>query len=553
MGLFVGLAVLGPALRRGYTLSYDMVFVPHPAITATTLGLDGSVPRAVPNDLVVALLSMLFPADLVQKALLMLFFVLGGWGIGRWLKTPWGSALAALALLWNPYVLERLVLGHWTYLLGLAILPWATRSAARARGGEPRALPALAGWLIAGALAGSTPGLLTLTSALLVVAWPGRGAVQGAGRRVLVTLAVGLAANAPWLVPALLHPGGIKADPAGVTAFAARSDTPLGVWGSLLTLGGVWNPATWPAERAVPVLAIATLLAVVTVLVIGGPRLLPREHGAGAAVAAGGFAALVLAAAGSTPGLHSPLAWIVVHVPGGGLLRDGQKWLAPAVLVVALCAGLTVERLWSLAAWRTVGVAVAIVPVLALPSLAWGVHGRLGAAEFPTEWLVVRDVVAEQSHGDVASFPWTLYRRFEWNDQRVVLDPLPRLLPSVVVVNDDLPLTGVTVAGEDPRALRIGAALAAGTSLAKALRANGVDVVVVHLGSAGAADIQARLSGARILHEGPELLVLDVGPVSTQAPRLPLVAAVGWLALVAVSGVTLAAWFRSRPDRHLLA
>ena len=56
VGTLVGLVVLGPALAPGYTLHYDLVFVPDLPLSARTLGTDGSVPRAVPNDLVVALL-----------------------------------------------------------------------------------------------------------------------------------------------------------------------------------------------------------------------------------------------------------------------------------------------------------------------------------------------------------------------------------------------------------------------------------------------------------------------------------------------------------------
>ena len=33
-----------------------------------------------------------------------------------------------------------------------------------------------------------------------------------------------------------------------------------------------------------------------------------------------------------------------MHVPGGGLLRDGQKLLAPYALLLALCAGAAVDR-----------------------------------------------------------------------------------------------------------------------------------------------------------------------------------------------------------------
>ena len=84
-----------------------MVFLPDQPLTAMTLGTDGSVPRAVPNDLVVVLASHLLPGDVVQKILLLAVFVLGGWGVGRLLDRPLPAAVAASAYLWNAYVLER--------------------------------------------------------------------------------------------------------------------------------------------------------------------------------------------------------------------------------------------------------------------------------------------------------------------------------------------------------------------------------------------------------------------------------------------------------------
>lgn len=539
IGLAAGIVVLGPALLPGYTLSYDMVFGPDQPITVATLGLDGSVPRAVPNDLLVALLSVLLPGDVVQKGLLLAVFVLGAWGAARLARSALGAAVSALLYVWNPYVLERLVIGHWGFLLGLAILPWAVAAAADARSGKACGGPRLAAWVLAGALAGSTSGLLVAGTALVVACWPGPEAAVGRGRRGLLVVAVALAANAPWWLPSMLRPQGISADPAGVEAFAAGADTPLGVWGSVATLGGMWNPATWPAERAHALLAVAVLVAVAACVVLGLPALLRLRAGAGAGLATAGLVSFVVAVAGTVPGLRSLLSWAVVHVPGAGLLRDGQKWVAPAVLVVALCAGLTVERLWHPAATRAVGVALTLVPVVALPTLAWGVHGRLTSVPYPDEWRQVAQVVAREADGDVASFPWTYYRRFDWNGRRIVLDPMPRLLPRVVVVNDDLPLMDVTIRGEDPRADRISAALTSNADLRTALAAEGIDVVVVHLPSTGAAEIRSRLAGSPVLHEGAELLVLDVGPVTSRPRRAPAAAALGWVALV-VAGIGVA-------------
>jgi hypothetical protein len=80
VGLGLGLLALAPALAPGFLLSYDMVFGPHPPVSTATFGLTGGPPRAVPSDAVVALPSQVMAADVVQKLILLLIFVLACWG-----------------------------------------------------------------------------------------------------------------------------------------------------------------------------------------------------------------------------------------------------------------------------------------------------------------------------------------------------------------------------------------------------------------------------------------------------------------------------------------
>ena len=66
-GLGLGLLALGPALARGFVLTYDMVFVPEPPFTSALLGLTGGAARPVPSDAIVAVAARLVPADILQK------------------------------------------------------------------------------------------------------------------------------------------------------------------------------------------------------------------------------------------------------------------------------------------------------------------------------------------------------------------------------------------------------------------------------------------------------------------------------------------------------
>src|SRR5215472_17014724 len=90
-GLGLGLLALGPGLGRELLLCYDMVFVPRMPFSAALLGLTGGPPRAVPSDTVVAVASLALPADIVQKIILLLIFVLACSGAAALLDSAWAA------------------------------------------------------------------------------------------------------------------------------------------------------------------------------------------------------------------------------------------------------------------------------------------------------------------------------------------------------------------------------------------------------------------------------------------------------------------------------
>ena len=119
--------------------------------------------------------------------------------------------------------------------------------------------------------------------------------------------------------------------------------------------------------------------------------------------------------------------------------------------------------------------------------------------------------------------PWSAYQRLPWNGDRAALDPAIRYFPGDVVTNDDLAVTGRrSVAGEDPVAGRISRALATG-SLVPTLTDLGIRYVLVEKTAPGASD--AIGSSGRVLHDGPQLRLVDLGS-GTPAPRASYAAAV---------------------------
>ncbi|GAB2648557.1 hypothetical protein GCM10027088_27610 [Nocardia goodfellowii] len=386
------LLVVGPLLGPGYLLLRDAVSTPRSFVTDAALGLGDAAPRAVPQDAVLAVLSPIVDGGVLVKAILVLALWAAGYGaavlVRELLRVGVGPQLVATTVaLWNPYVAERLLQGHWSLLAGYAALPWTALAAYRLRcasqpppsgsdpGGSSVAEDARRWWGATGsagawgalaacfAAAGLTPtgALLAGLTALVTVR---RAQIPG----TLLLLAL---ASAPWLVATVLSGAGAEpSDPVGIAAFAARAEPGLATLGSLAGLGGIWNADAVPGSRTTLLALVGTivLLAIVATGVRavadgrmgtssrpGSGRCSQPRFGHSDKPRPGHFQdasrvrirrALLLLAVGAVllPALAATgcgrevMEWLVVQVPGAGLLRDTQKYVALAVPGYALCA-----------------------------------------------------------------------------------------------------------------------------------------------------------------------------------------------------------------------
>ena len=514
----LSLAIMAPTLAPGFTLSYDMVFTPRQALLPDALGIGGSLPRAVPQDAVVAILELAIPGEWLQKVLLLAIPLLAGLGMLRLLRGAPTSArlIAATLAVWNPYVAERLVIGHWGLLLAYALTPWALARALDMRRGSGGAGVGLVLLIAAGSL---TPSGSILVTAIALPVAIGPGSRASVRSRVLTT-AGALACWLPWLLPALLSPALGRVDPAGSGVFALRDEG----FGSLLTaagLGGIWNGEVVLPSRAWPTAAVLS----VVLLALCAMGVAPLSRLVGRALVAWWVVVSLLGLAAALASALLPQAWgnVLQVVPGGGILRDSHKLLAPLALLVAAGAGAAVGQLVRRIAEPSVRgalvVLVALVPMALLPDLAWGASGRLQAVPYPPAWSQVRDTVAASDRsGDVVVLPWSAFRRFEWNAERTVLDPAPRWLTRTSVVSDSLAVATrdgiVVVAGEDPRAREIERVLADGQPLLSVLPGLGIGWVLVEIGQSPGVPPGA-LEGLVEVRPGPELSLYAVeGPVS---------------------------------------
>ena len=546
-GLILSLAVVAPLLAPGYLLLRDAVSTPRSYLSDAALGLTEAAPRALPQDFAVAGLSAVVDGGIVVKVLLVAGLWLAGWGAARLLAAiapdagAAGGLVSATVAVWNPYVFERLVQGHWSLLVGYGCLPWVAAAMLRVRDGSvPGGWWSLAFFT---ALAGLTPTGLMLAATVALACC----AVPGPTRRwwcAAGALGVAVLAALPWLVASAVGGSAASTEPSGIAAFAARAEPGLGMLGSLLGLGGIWNADAVPDSRTTlfAVVATAVLVGVVAVGAVSVWR-----HPAAAALLVLAAAAVVIPAAMATgPGIAVVEA-VVREMPGLGVVRDGQKWVALAMPGYAVAAGgavLTLRR-WVRPAVTALVCCLAVVVVL--PDLVWGAAGRVTAVDYPAGWSTVSAAI-DADPRPVAVLPADSMRRFAWSGEAPVLDPLPRWVRSTVLSTGDLNIAGETVPGEGESARDVQRLLLDGAPPSELERA-GVGWIVVETGTPGEIGSAATtLAQLPVVYRDDDLALYRVGGLGQPTSGRPIMIAahLGWLAVLVAGAAGMAAGVRRR-------
>jgi hypothetical protein len=508
------------------------VSTPRSYLSDAALGLSEAAPRALPQDFAVAVGSWALGGDVVVKTLLILGLWMAGWGAARLAATVVpaggmaGQFVAVTLAIWNPYVAERLLQGHWSLLIGYGCLPWVATAVLHLREGTGGWWP-LPLWI---ALAGLTPTGLMLAAvvALVSVLAPGPGRPRWAC--AAMSLVVALLAATPWLLASALATSLSSTQATGVSAFAARAEPGLAALGSLAGLAGIWNGQAVPDSRTTLFAVVATL-ALLTVVGLGLPTALRRSAALPLLMLAA-VAVVLPAAATSGPGL-ALLEATVRAVPGLGVLRDGQKWVALAMPGYAVAGAAAVVALRPRVPAAATAAVCCLTLLAVLPDLAWGVGGKVVAVRYPPGWATVAGIINADPR-PVAVLPPDVMREFRWAGTVPVLDPLPRWVSSDVLATGDLAIGGRLVPGEGERAREVQRLLLSGAG-ADELAQHGVGWVVVE----AVGGVSSTPLNLAVVHHDDDLTLYRVGGDRPAAHgRAAMIAAhLVWLATLIVGAI----------------
>ena len=267
--------------------------------------------------------------------------------------------------------------------LGYAALPWVAAGGAAAAPGRPRrACPA-----------GARHGARALTPTGHPAG--GRGGRRRRPRQLAPDGSAG-AVRRRWPRAALAgrrarsHPGGRRRARAAWPPSPPAPRTGRARSGAVLGTGGIWNADAVPTSRGLALSPLVTV-ALVALAALGWADVAACR--ARTARTGRGWACWP-PWPGRRPAWPASSTRQSATMPGAGLLRDGQKWAhggrwcsrsararapgaarraAPVGRAGSTCAA----RPWS---WPL------LLPVFAVPDLAWGVGGRLRPVAFPDDW-----------------------------------------------------------------------------------------------------------------------------------------------------------------------
>lgn len=453
----IPLAILAPLLGRGYILQYDMVFTPYVHIDLDSIREGIGLYQSLPVRTLLKLASFILPMDIVQKILLFSIFFLSSYGMYRSVPRTAPSARLIAGLLYaiNPFTYDRLMAGHWLFLMAYALTPLAVRSFYVLLT-EPRRrqlVIALSLWALIVLINAHhlvILGLLFVCMAIFIVR---------SVRQLLYVfglLTAVLLINLWWLIPALTVPNFTNAFNLNhLYAFASKADPAYGIWFNLLSLQGFWY-TSWQSIKDIftfwPLLIAVWLLP--AFIGLGGMRTCSAGH---RRLLYGLLLASVLAiilAAGPHPSVWAVNSWIFNNVPGFSGMRESQKFLALLAVTYAFLTAYGLDTLLRSAhkkiAVTALGISTAAILAAGFP-LLWAANGQMRLEHYPASWHhFYRILENDREAARAIVLPWELYVEETFVD-RLVANPAKAFYGERVVQSQRTGLPGVDMDEAGPR------------------------------------------------------------------------------------------------------
>lgn len=443
LGLLVGLAVVAPWVRGGYLLLLDWVSGPNQTLTPGVYGLSGSALDAMPFRILTQVLRELFGSAATAWILILGYFPLAAAGASVAAGgTAWRRCAAALFIVCNPVVVDRVRVGHVAFLLGIALLPWlfASLLEARQRSKWFAVRPAL--WYALAISVSPHAAWLGLALVVAVAVLP-RPTWKDLVRSLQVVVAAGLVYSYAFVLW-LTNTPALRVTDADLQAYATRSG-PGGMLVTVASLHGFWRTADAEAVRSLFGPLIGPLVfAVLVGAVVAGFALLVRQESDRAAPLIAVSAIGLFMGAGITGPIGFGYQFAFDHLPLFEAMREQQKWVALALVGYSVAFAAAVEWLALRVREKSVVLAVPLVgvPLMVAPTLFWGLGGSISTSQYPLGWWGA-NLTMGRGEGLALFLPWHAYQPFNFSQDRTIATPANAFFDRTVLTSDAVELPGL--------------------------------------------------------------------------------------------------------------
>jgi hypothetical protein len=443
----LGTAVLGPLIAPGYLLLLDAPAGPNaPWQSFFPLPSSGLVTSAAPALNVLRAVGLIHP-QLPNKLLIAATVIVGGYGLYRFLRRDleldvWPSLVGGVFFVVNPWVYERMLAGQILLTLSCAMLPFALPSLWRVtrHGRRADALRAL-GWMGVIAIVDVHGGAMALLLTVMAIAFSPASLIRRA-LLVLGSLALFAAIGLYWILPSLVAEEGARLGAGDYIAYSPRPRS-ASILPHVFMLHGYWRlefPTPLQVNGAaflIPFLVLAAAAIAGLLWAVGEDR----YRRAASALATSCLVAVVLGMGRSFPPTEPVARFMFERVPGYGIFREPQKWIAVLALGYGVFAGVGLQMLSSAlrrlhTGARPVVAAAVVLPLVASSTILWGFGGRVSLSHFPDGWQRAEEITRSKD-GSILAMPWNLYQPMRLTGGRFVANPMSHYFSSEVLVSGD--------------------------------------------------------------------------------------------------------------------
>jgi hypothetical protein len=490
LGLLIGIGVCIPFLGGGRLFLLDWSIGPTtPIVSVNTLGLYGGLTSGVVGSMLTGILNWALGAASTWM-LYLLFFPTAFLGISRLAGGSYASRISAGVLYTlNPFVFNRLFVGHIDLLIGYALLPFAVLSAFHLEGPLWRyALRVSLWWAGLTAITPHFAWIYGVVVFVIAVVAASKGALRDSVVRLVTTVISFFVMSMYLLLPHLATTLATQNGQSSLVLYQSSGDPRFGLFGNVAGLYGFWRLGPGPTLpknliSGWPFLYFAILLVAATgawvairrTTSISGDQarlselnteatstsvLLPSEghdvgseHPANRALVATSLLVvgvvgyfLALGSQGPTGALFR---WCYVHVPFFAIMREPQKFLMLLALAYAVFFGWGISHVARLAtsAKGTRAATAALVLGVALPlgytpTMFNGLSAQIAPSHVPSPYLHANALMGT-GPGNVLALPWHLYLSYPFTNNRVVANLTPSLLNRNVISGDNVEAGGI--------------------------------------------------------------------------------------------------------------